>query len=71
MMNSLPAPTPPRERLSLLQFLGTLQDNAIGIFTEEAYEKELVQRKVLGRKRVYRKRSSVDQACDAGQCREL
>ena len=49
MMNSLPAPAPPRERLSLLQFLGTLQDNAIGIFTEEAYEKELVQRKVLGR----------------------
>jgi cytochrome P450 len=48
-MNSLPAPAPPRERLSLLQFLGTLQDNAIGIFTEEAYEEAIVQRKVLGR----------------------
>jgi cytochrome P450 len=46
---ALPAPVPRRGRLSLLQFLGTLQDNMIGVFTEEAYENDVVQRKVLGR----------------------
>jgi hypothetical protein len=34
---ALPAPVPPRGRLSLLQFLGTFQDNMIGVFTEVAY----------------------------------
>jgi cytochrome P450 len=45
----LPAPIPRRGRLSLLQFLGTLQDNMIDVFTEDAYEQDIVQRKVLGR----------------------
>jgi cytochrome P450 len=45
----MPAPVPRRGRMSLLEFLNTLQDNAIGIFTEEAYEQAVVQRKVLGR----------------------
>jgi len=46
---ALPAPVPRRGRLSLLQFLGTLQDNMIDVFTEEAYEEDIVHRKVLGR----------------------
>jgi cytochrome P450 len=45
----LPAPVPPRESLSVLQFLNRMRDNAIDIFTQDAYEQDIVARKLLGR----------------------
>jgi cytochrome P450 len=45
----LPAPVPPRGAMPFFQFLRTLPDNTIATFPEEAYEQDIVQRKLLGR----------------------
>jgi cytochrome P450 len=45
----LPAPVPPRGRMPLLKFLRTLPDNTIATFAQEAYEQDIVERKLLGR----------------------
>ena len=45
----LPAPVPPRGRLPLLKFLRTMPDNTIATFAQEAYEKDIVERKLFGR----------------------
>jgi hypothetical protein len=45
----LPAPVPPRGRLPLLKFLRTMPDNTIATFAQEAYEQDIVERKLLGR----------------------
>src|SRR5271168_2510558 len=47
----LPAPVPRRARLPLFEFFRTLRDNMIATYTEEAYERDIVQRKVFGRNR--------------------
>jgi cytochrome P450 len=45
----LPAPVPPRGRMSVWQFLNALRDSSIKTFGQEAYEHDIVVRKVLGR----------------------
>jgi cytochrome P450 len=47
----LPAPVPRRGRLPLLQFFRTLHDNMIATYSEEAYERDIVERKMFGRRR--------------------
>jgi hypothetical protein len=45
----LPAPVPPRGRMSIWQYLDALRDSTIKTFGQEAYEHDMVARKVLGR----------------------
>src|SRR5271169_6529252 len=47
----LPAPVPRRSRLPLFQFFRTLRDNMIATYAEEAYERDIVQRKIFGHSR--------------------
>jgi cytochrome P450 len=47
----LPAPVPRRGRLPLLEFFRTLHDNMIATYSEEAYERDIVERKMFGRRR--------------------
>jgi cytochrome P450 len=47
----LPAPVPRRARLPLFQFFRTLRDNMIATYAEEAYERDIVQRKIFGHNR--------------------
>jgi cytochrome P450 len=44
----LPAPVPPANPLPVLQYLSALRDNTIATFSRQAYEQDVVQRKVLG-----------------------
>src|ERR1700722_11235824 len=46
-----PAPVPRHARMPLLEFFRTLRDNMIATYTEEAYERDIVQRKMFGRSR--------------------
>jgi cytochrome P450 len=45
----LPAPVPPRGRMPFFKFLRTLPDNTIATFAQEAYEQDIVERKLFGR----------------------
>jgi len=45
----LPAPVPPTRRMPIFKFLRTLPDNTIATFAQEAYEKDIVERKLFGR----------------------
>jgi cytochrome P450 len=45
----LPAPVPPRGRMSVWQFLNALRDSSIKTFSQEAYEQDIIARKFLGR----------------------
>ena len=47
----LPAPIPRRGRLPLFEFFRTLRDNMIATYAEEAYERDIVERKMFGRSR--------------------
>src|SRR5277367_5866882 len=47
----LPAPMPHRGRLPLFEFFCTLRDNMIATYAEEAYERDIVERKMFGRSR--------------------
>ena len=47
----LPAPVPRRDRLPLFEFFRILRDNMIATYAEEAYERDIVQRKIFGRSR--------------------
>jgi len=47
----LAAPVPRRARLPLFEFFRTLRDNMIATYAEEAYERDIVQRKMFGRTR--------------------
>src|SRR5580658_5349221 len=47
----LPAPVPRRGRMPLLEFFRTLHDNMIATYAEEAYERDIVERKMFGRRR--------------------
>jgi cytochrome P450 len=44
----LPAPVPHRGPLPVLEYLNTLRDNTIATFSAEAFEEDVVERKVLG-----------------------
>jgi cytochrome P450 len=46
----LPAPIPIRGRLSLFEFMRRIRDNTIASFAQEAYESDIVERKLLGRR---------------------
>ena len=43
----LPAPIPRRGRLPLFEFFRTLRDNMIATYAEEAYERDIVERKMF------------------------
>jgi len=47
----LPAPTPRRGRMPVFEFFRTLRDNMIATYAEEAYEHDIVERKMFGRRR--------------------
>src|ERR1700761_2825251 len=46
----LPAPTPSPKRLSFFQFVRALRESTIETFAQEAYEKDILQRSMFGRK---------------------
>ena len=46
----LAAPRPPQQRMGLLRFLRTVRDSSIATFPAEAYEKDIVVRKLLWRR---------------------
>lgn len=47
----LPAPVPPHGPMPLLGFFRTLRDNMIATFADEAYERDIVERRMFGRRR--------------------
>jgi cytochrome P450 len=47
----LPAPRPHQGRLSFLEFGRKLRDNMIATYPQEAYERDIVERKMIGRRR--------------------
>jgi cytochrome P450 len=47
----LPAPVPHRGRLPLFEFFRTLRDSMIATYAAEAYERDIVERKMFGRSR--------------------
>ena len=46
----LPAPVPRRRRLSFFEFVRALRNSAIDSFAQEAYEQDILERKVFGRR---------------------
>lgn len=48
---ALPAPVPRRGAIPLFEFFRTLRDNVIATYTEEAYERDIVERKIFRRSR--------------------
>src|ERR1700679_3803021 len=46
----LPAPVPPPHRLSFFEFVRALRSSAITSYAQEAYESDIVERRVLGRR---------------------
>jgi cytochrome P450 len=46
----LPAPVPRRRRLSFFEFVRALRESAIESFAQEAYEQDILERKMLGRR---------------------
>jgi cytochrome P450 len=46
----LPAPVPRQRRLSFFEFVRALRDSAITSFAQEAYERDIIERKMLGRR---------------------
>src|SRR5271168_4588147 len=47
----LPAPVPRRGRLPFFEFFRTLRDNMVATYGEEAYERDIIERTMLGRRR--------------------
>jgi len=46
----LPAPVPPARRLSFLEFARALRGSAIDSFAQEAFESDMVERRIFGRR---------------------
>jgi cytochrome P450 len=46
----LPAPMPPPRRLSFFEFVRALRESAIDSFAQEAYEVDIIERKIFGRR---------------------
>lgn len=47
----LPGPVPHRGRLSILEFVRALRENTIAAYAQEAYECDILERNLLGRRR--------------------
>src|SRR5271155_5963506 len=47
----LPAPVPRRGRLPFFEYFRTLRDNMVATYGEEAYERDIIDRTMLGRHR--------------------
>jgi cytochrome P450 len=47
----LPAPVPRRGRMSIFEFFRTLRDNMVATYTEDAYERDIVERTMFGQRR--------------------
>src|SRR5580692_11175419 len=47
----LPAPVPHRGRMPFFEFFRTLRDNMVATYGEEAYERDIIERRMLGRRR--------------------
>src|SRR5713226_5300100 len=47
----LPGPVPHRGRMPVFEFFRTLRDNMIATYGEEAYERDIIERKMFGRRR--------------------
>src|SRR3984885_6110269 len=47
----LPAPVPRRGRMPFFEFFRTLRDNMVATYGEEAYERDIIERTMLGRRR--------------------
>jgi cytochrome P450 len=47
----LPAPVPHRGRMPLFEFFRTRRDNMVATYGEEAYERDIIERKMFGRRR--------------------
>lgn len=47
----LPAPVPRRGRIPLFEFFRTLRDSMIATYSQDAYERDIVERKIFGRSR--------------------
>src|ERR1700691_1537126 len=47
----LPAPVPRRGRMPFFEFFRTLRDNMVATYGEEAYERDIIERNMLGRRR--------------------
>jgi cytochrome P450 len=47
----LPGPVPRRGRMPLFEFFRTLRDNMIATYSAEAYELDIIERKMFGRRR--------------------
>src|SRR5579862_5055295 len=48
---ALPGPVPPRGHMPLLGFFRALRDSMIATYPEEAYQRDIVERKIFGRSR--------------------
>jgi len=46
----LPAPVPRQRRLSFFEFVGALRNSAIDSFAQEAYELDILERRIFGRR---------------------
>jgi cytochrome P450 len=46
----LPAPVPRPRLLSFFEFVGAMRDSAIGSFAQEAYELDILERRIFGRR---------------------
>ncbi len=47
----LPAPVPRAGRMGLFEFLRTLRDNMVATYPQQAYEREILETRILGRRR--------------------
>ena len=47
----LPAPVPRRGRMPVFEFFRTLRDNMVATYGEEAYDRDIIERSMLGRRR--------------------
>jgi cytochrome P450 len=47
----LPAPVPPQGRVSIFEYIRIMRDSAIAAYGQEAYELDIIERKLLGRSR--------------------
>src|SRR5215468_7320660 len=47
----LPAPAPRQGKVSFLEYIRLMRDSSIAAFGKEAYEKDIIERRILGRPR--------------------
>ena len=47
----MPAPMPPQGKVSMVEYIRLLRDSSIAAFGQEAYELDIIERRILGRPR--------------------